>query len=318
MQGKDPLKQRLFVKLENTERGYYSNLWSQANPGEEIQISGREAVPFLRRSGLSREILRKIWLIASSDNETLDRDEFYVCLRLIAYAQNNIEVSKENIICNMKAPLPKLTAPESVQEKRLEEPTNPEPKDEGAKGAGFSMSDSSSSVGVKDGGHTAMGGPDASMYAIPEDRLAKYEGFFDSLDTLKKGLITGLEAKELFSRSNLPREALFTIWNLCDPETRGCLDKAEFIVAVHLMALVRNGMEVPTVMPAPLDLFLKNYKKTIPPKDMLVAKWVASQKAAKQEQQAQKVNDATTTTPKPTHIEPEKPILTPQPKIVKT
>lgn len=38
------------------------------------------------RSGVDKGVLRNIWEIASYNGEYLDRDEFYVALRLIAYA----------------------------------------------------------------------------------------------------------------------------------------------------------------------------------------------------------------------------------------
>ena len=42
---------------------------------------------FFKRSGLSTDVLKNIWLIAArTSNEYLTRDEFYVALRLIAYA----------------------------------------------------------------------------------------------------------------------------------------------------------------------------------------------------------------------------------------
>jgi len=32
------------------------------------------------------DVLKKIWVLASSNNEALDREEFYVALKLISYA----------------------------------------------------------------------------------------------------------------------------------------------------------------------------------------------------------------------------------------
>ena len=43
-----PLK----LKLQDTERGYYSNLFSQASQGGQ-KVSGPDAVTFFKRSGLS-------------------------------------------------------------------------------------------------------------------------------------------------------------------------------------------------------------------------------------------------------------------------
>jgi hypothetical protein len=83
----------LTVKLENNERGFYSAMLSQADPEDSFKVKGKDAVLFFKRSGLSVEVLKNIWQMASFNGEYLGRDEFYVALRLIAYAQNNIEVS---------------------------------------------------------------------------------------------------------------------------------------------------------------------------------------------------------------------------------
>jgi hypothetical protein len=38
------------------------------------------------KKSLSKEYLKQIWEIASYDKESLDKEDFYVALRLIAYA----------------------------------------------------------------------------------------------------------------------------------------------------------------------------------------------------------------------------------------
>lgn len=69
------------------------------------RVEGKEAAEFLRKSGLPKDVLRAIWLIsAKSDPGYLEKDEFYVALRLIALAQNNMEVSEESIRLNHPIP----------------------------------------------------------------------------------------------------------------------------------------------------------------------------------------------------------------------
>ena len=92
-----PPKQRLQVKISNEERGFYSAMLSQADPSGSNKISGREAVEFFTRSGLPKPQLKEIWEIASFNGETLDRDEFYVALKLISYAQNGIPPTEMSI-----------------------------------------------------------------------------------------------------------------------------------------------------------------------------------------------------------------------------
>ncbi|CAD8121225.1 unnamed protein product [Paramecium sonneborni] len=94
------------VKLDNKERGYYASLYQAVDATNSGQIGGAQAVTFFKRSGLSVDILKKIWLISSPNNQTLNKEEFYVALKLISYAQNNIEVSNDSIQRCIPSPLP--------------------------------------------------------------------------------------------------------------------------------------------------------------------------------------------------------------------
>jgi len=60
---------------------------------------------FFKKSGLPVDNLKEFWRIASRTSpEYLIKEEFYVCLRLIAYAQNGITPSEESIKLNIEAP----------------------------------------------------------------------------------------------------------------------------------------------------------------------------------------------------------------------
>ena len=54
-------------------------------------------------------ILKEIWRIAAqSSSEYLTKDDFYIALRLISYAQNGIAVCENSIRMNIESPLPKF------------------------------------------------------------------------------------------------------------------------------------------------------------------------------------------------------------------
>lgn len=329
---------RLYVKLENTERGYYSNLWSQVDYEDNGKVTGKEIVPFFQRSGLPKEVLREIWLIASNDNETLDRDEFYVALRLIAYAQNKIDVSRESIIANTKAPLPKFApekkaqAPETmpmsqnaeqnqqqqVPQQQYQQPmqfqqqpmmqfqAQPQgqlvPLETALEMPGGGNDGPShfpnNTVMVFNRGYEYNAKPTpqqilANSFIIPTayditlEILAKYESYFEKVDPNNVGLFSNAQAKDLFARSNLPGDVLFRIWQTSDPQDTGFLDKAEFIVAVHLLALAKSGVEIPSTLPIPLYNFIREYKKLLPPKQELLARYQASIAQSQQQQHPQ-------------------------------
>lgn len=268
-------QQKIVIELNSQEKNYYPKLWNLVNPEGKPVVSGREAVPFLRHSGLSKEMLKEIWLLSSANNETLDRDEFYIALRFVSYAQNEIELKKENLSAKTIIPLPKFPTLEGLHE-NVHPPTHIQKQSSSqfpttAAPMGVAKTNSLDTTGRG----SAFPEVDPSIFEIPVERLQKYDGFFEALDTQKKGLLMGSEVKELFGRSNLPREDLAAIWHLCDPTTTGCLDRAEFYVAVHLIALVKGGIPVPTKLPLPLVVFLQNQKKLHPAKEKLLAGWAA-------------------------------------------
>ena len=74
-------------------------MFALANPAKDsIKLSGPDSVTFFKRSGLPVDKLRDIWRSAAkTSNEYLTKDEFYVALRLIAYAQNNMRCDEDAI-----------------------------------------------------------------------------------------------------------------------------------------------------------------------------------------------------------------------------
>ena len=71
---------------------------SQADPGNTSKVAGPEAVKFFKRSKVDVNILKEIWRIAAQNSsEYLTKDDFYIALRLISYAQNGIAVCENSI-----------------------------------------------------------------------------------------------------------------------------------------------------------------------------------------------------------------------------
>lgn len=64
---------------------------------------------FFNRFGIKEEEQKEIWKISSfTSAEYLTKEEFYVALRLIAYAQNGVQVNEDSIKFNLDAPFPKF------------------------------------------------------------------------------------------------------------------------------------------------------------------------------------------------------------------
>ena len=98
---------KLQVQLTNDEQRVFSQLYNMLDNNGLGRILGKPAANFMKTSNLRKDVLKEIWLIAAQTNNTyLLRDEFYVTLRLIALAQNNMPFTGQSI--EMNNPIPPL------------------------------------------------------------------------------------------------------------------------------------------------------------------------------------------------------------------
>ncbi|KAF0022436.1 hypothetical protein F2P81_025310 [Scophthalmus maximus] len=85
----------------------YENFYRQVDPGNTGRVGPTEAALFLKKSGLADITLGKIWDLADPDGKGyLDKQGFYVALRLVACAQSGQEVCLSSL--NLKVPPPKF------------------------------------------------------------------------------------------------------------------------------------------------------------------------------------------------------------------
>ncbi|XP_076847807.1 epidermal growth factor receptor substrate 15-like 1 isoform X2 [Brachyhypopomus gauderio] len=90
----------------------YENFYRQVDPGNTGRVGPTEAALFLKKSGLPDVTLGKIWDLADPDGKGfLDKQGFYVALRLVACAQNGQDVSIASL--NLTVPPPKFKDPSS-------------------------------------------------------------------------------------------------------------------------------------------------------------------------------------------------------------
>ncbi|XP_040598098.1 epidermal growth factor receptor substrate 15-like 1 isoform X7 [Mesocricetus auratus] len=83
----------------------YESYYKQVDPSYTGRVGASEAALFLKKSGLSDIILGKIWDLADPEGKGfLDKQGFYVALRLVACAQSGHEVSLSNLSLTMPPP----------------------------------------------------------------------------------------------------------------------------------------------------------------------------------------------------------------------
>ncbi|XP_027701174.1 epidermal growth factor receptor substrate 15-like 1 isoform X6 [Vombatus ursinus] len=101
-----PLSQQVKERF-TTGNPLYESYYKQVDPTYTGRVGAGEAALFLKKSGLSDIVLGKIWDLADPEGKGfLDKQGFYVALRLIACAQNGHEVNLSSL--NLSLPPPKF------------------------------------------------------------------------------------------------------------------------------------------------------------------------------------------------------------------
>uniref|UniRef100_A0A672QHM1 Epidermal growth factor receptor pathway substrate 15 like 1 n=1 Tax=Sinocyclocheilus grahami TaxID=75366 RepID=A0A672QHM1_SINGR len=189
------------------------NTYFKVDPGNTGRVGPTEAALFLKKSGLPDITLGKIWDLADPDGKGfLDKQGFYVALRLVACAQSGHDISLSCL--NLPVPPPKF-------------------KDH-----------SSPSL-------SSVTSTNESLWAVRPEEKSKFDGIFESLAPVN-GLLSGEKVKPVLINSKLPVDVLGKVWDLSDIDKDGHLDKDEFAVAMHLVYRALEKEPVPSVLPSSL------------------------------------------------------------------
>ncbi|XP_013863544.1 epidermal growth factor receptor substrate 15-like 1 isoform X2 [Austrofundulus limnaeus] len=192
----------------------YESFYRQVDPGNTGRVGPTEAALFLKKSGLPDVTLGKIWDLADPDGKGfLDKQGFYVALRLVACAQSGHEVSVSNL--NLTVPPPKFIDTSSPL-----------------------LSTTTS----------ASGEP---HWAVKPEEKNKFDGIFESLIPVN-GLLSGEKVRPVLINSKLPLDILGKVWDLSDIDKDGHLDRDEFAVAMHLVYRALEKEPVPALLPSSL------------------------------------------------------------------
>lgn len=191
----------------------YEKYYRQVDTGNTGRVLASDAAAFLKKSGLPDLILGKIWDLADTDGKgILNKQEFFVALRLVACAQNGLEVSLSNL--NLAVPPPRFH-------------------------------DTSSPLLISGTSATEL------PWAVKSEDKAKYDAIFDSLSPVN-GFLSGDKVKPVLLNSKLPVDILGRVWELSDIDHDGMLDRDEFAVAMFLVYCALEKEPVPMSLPPAL------------------------------------------------------------------
>ncbi len=90
-------------------------------------------------------------------------------------------------------------------------------------------------------------GREDEEWIVGKDRY-KFDAAFESLGPVN-GKISGTVARNEMMKSHLPNSVLGKVWKLADLDKDGMLDADEFALAMYLIKLKLDGVELPTELP---------------------------------------------------------------------
>lgn len=222
---------------------------------------GDHVRPLLEHSGLPPLQLGEIWQIVDTENRGfLDFHAFAKCMRLVAHAQQGLQISPR--LANIPSGMPDLNrqiAPSPVPVSATSPQTTGTHPLSALAASSTGQAAKTASPRVASPTLQSPTLQRASLTAnttggIPPLTTAdksRFGSLFDrsippnSNDPL---FIEGSVAREIFLKAKLPEETLGHIWQLVDVEGRGKLTKNEFVVAMHLIQATLTGA-LPTLPP---------------------------------------------------------------------
>ncbi|XP_066583007.1 intersectin-1 [Prorops nasuta] len=98
----------------------------------------------------------------------------------------------------------------------------------------------------------SVGSPHAVEWAVPHQTKLKYTQLFNTWDRSRSGFLSGPQARNIMVQTGLHQAILAQIWALADMDSDGRLGCDEFVLAMHLCDIAKNGEQIPTTLPLEL------------------------------------------------------------------
>jgi epidermal growth factor receptor substrate 15 len=241
--------------LEAQKAAQYAGLFERSGAQNGL-LDGATAKSIFERAGLPNEVLGKIWALSDREQRgALDQTEFIVAMHLLTSMKTRAMIALPNTLPpGLYEAAARRGGPPPSRQGTGPAAIGPVPRQFSGGSAGAPPRTQSPMAIARPPGYGTPPPVSAQATGTPwlvtPQEKAKYDQFFNTIDTQGLGIITGEQAVRFFSDSRLLEETLATIWDLADINSEGQLNRDEFAVAMYLIRQQRGPN------PPPLPAFL--------------------------------------------------------------